>query len=372
MIDTVVLIIPKGKCRITNCQRFKTSPEELKSPYTGFKKFINNPLASEKAKATYPRMTLTKRKMAKGIEISLRVEFSAPKLLFGNNLYELQENDFGAVLAILSTRMAAMGVYILPKDIAEAIVSAFHPSKNTILTGGYTASLAIKELAKVDLNQKLDLERTSFRNDGSALQYYSKIHSLVFYDKINDMGKPAKRAIDKDQTPQQLVLFKELKTRKIPLEVLRMEVRLAGRKKMNEVLTRLGYKENPTLRDIFRKDLCQAILKQYWHDMVIEQAPYLFEAISSPLRIFEAILTNQPAKPRQAAYLTGLILLCREKGIRELRQTLKRHKATSYWSKALRDLKAVDIPLLKRHPHGFIKNIEEALETFIPYQLVQN
>lgn len=372
MIDTIVLNIPQHKYRITNYQRFKTTPEELNNPYVGFKQFFNNPTAAEKLKGTYPRTTLNKRKLENGIVRPLRMEISLPKLLWNTNLYELLESHFTAILARLSARMAEMGVYILPKDLAEAEVVAFHVSRNIVLTGGYTATLAIKELAKVNLNEKLDLEKTSFRNDGSALQYYSRIHSLVFYDKINDMGKPPKRAVDKEQTPKQLALFKEIRAKKVPLEVLRMEVRLTDARKMAAVLGSLSYKENPTFRDIFRQELWQAVLGQYWKYMVIEKAPYLFEAVSSPSTIFEAILAKYPKKPAQATRLTGLLMLYREKGVREFRQLLERHKVASYWPKASKDLKLADIPLLKKHPHGFIKDIEAALEDLTPFQHVEN
>lgn len=99
----------------------------------------------------------------------------------------------------------------------------------------YTSSFAIRELSKINLNQKFDLEEIYFRNDGEELQLYSNRHSLFFYDKINDLNKPTKRAIDKDQMKQQNDLFEYVKREKRNLEVLKMEVRLSHKDKMKEI-----------------------------------------------------------------------------------------------------------------------------------------
>lgn len=63
---------------------------------------------------------------------------------------------------------------------------------------------------------------------------------FVLYDKINDLNKPAKRAIDKDQTKNQFDLFSRFKREKTRLEVLKMEVRLSSKAKMIEILEKVG------------------------------------------------------------------------------------------------------------------------------------
>ena len=47
-----------------------------------------------------------------------------------------------------------------------------------------------------------DFEQIKFRNGGESLQLYSNRHSVVLYDKAQDLIKPEKRAIDKDQNSQ--------------------------------------------------------------------------------------------------------------------------------------------------------------------------
>jgi len=193
----------------------------------------------------------------------LKIQFSAPKLLFNNNLDELQESDFDEVVKVLQEKLADMGVGIWTKNIENAEIHSFHPSKNIVLSKGYTSTLAIRELNKIDTSKRFDVDVKNYRNNGQALQYYTNSHAFVLYDKITDLKKPAKRAIDKNQTKQQLSIFNFIKEQKSHLEVLRLEIRLSRRKKMNEVLKAVGYSANPMFKEIFEEKLCQKILHLY-------------------------------------------------------------------------------------------------------------
>lgn len=195
-------------------------------------------------------------------------------MLFGDNLNEVEENDFDETAEKLQKRILEMEVRLWIHEIENAEAIAFRPSKNIPLSKGYTSSFAIRELSKINLNQKLDLEKVSFRNNGEALQFYANRHSFVLYDKINDLNKPVKRAIDKDQTKSQLDLFKYIKRKKRNLEVLKIEVRLSHKTKMIEVLEKVGYTDTPLFKNIFKKDLCQEnskiILEQFfWKKLIL-------------------------------------------------------------------------------------------------------
>ncbi len=251
MLDTVILQIPIEYSAIIDHSQFTPSTKGIVDNTASFYKYTNNPTNTDRASGIYkPRLTIIKR----GKKIYLKIEFSVPKLLFGNNLDEIEESNFEEAVSKLRKRVEEMGVRLWTHEIEKAEVLGFHPSKNILLSNGYTSSFAIRELSKINLNQKLDLERVGFRNDGEALQFYSNRHSFVLYDKINDLNKPAKRAIDKDQIKSQLDLFEYIKREKRNFEVLKMEVRLSEKRKMNEVLEKLGYPQNPTFKDILKKN----------------------------------------------------------------------------------------------------------------------
>ena len=64
----------------------------------------------------------------------LKIEFSAPKMLFGNNFDELTDSDFPNLLTKLKRTLKEMGVFILEDHLTSAPVSAIHFSKNIPLT----------------------------------------------------------------------------------------------------------------------------------------------------------------------------------------------------------------------------------------------
>ena len=256
MLDTIVVEIPIEFRAIIEPSKFRPDARQL-GVFKGYGKCTNNTRAEDRIKKVYrPKLTLIKR----GEMIILKIEFSAPKMLFNNNLDEIEESDFNEMVVRIQASVKEMGVLLQTQQIENAKVIGFHPSKNIVLTNKYTSSFAIRELSKINLNQKMDMEKVGFRNEGEAIQLYANRHSVVFYDKINDLTKPAKRAMDKDQTSRQKDLFEFIKTAKRELEVLRFEIRLSHSDKMMEILEKVNFSDTPLLKNIFKRKLCQKIV----------------------------------------------------------------------------------------------------------------
>ena len=368
MLDTVILTIPRGSYRLRP-EAFTPNANILKMSGNYLLKCVNNPTASDKKEGTYkPRLTLVKRPTRNGSEIPLKIEFSVAKMLYGNNVDEVEEKDFEKVISALHEAMLEMSVYVSHEDLRNAKVSAFHPSKNIELTTGYTSSYVITELHKIDVSKKMDLNRDSFRNSGHSLQFYTNSHSLVVYDKVSDLKKPDKRAMDKDQNSLQLSLFETLTKKENKKEVLRIEARLAKKVKMNSILKGLKFKENPTFRDIFKKDLCQKILLNYWDEIITGKNLFLFDVESKPKKTLDAIFKNKPnIKPKDALYLVGLRVLSKE-GIRDIRAVIERYATPRTWYRIAEDLKFLDEISGKTY-HGWVKQIKDAIDDFVPFRL---
>jgi len=241
MIDTVVLELPFMDYHITDHEQFNPPTHNIAQSRTYLLKYVNNPSSQDRKNGTYkPRLTIVKRRINGRDHIPLRIEFSVPKLIFGNNVDELHDADFPRVVSALQKTLEAMGVSITIQAIMLAKASVVHYSKNVPLTGGSTASFAIKELSKINLTQKLDLSSTQFRNGGHSLQYYSNCHSFVIYDKVKDLTQLKGHAIDKDQTAQQSDIFELINGRSTLLELLRLEVRISNRTKLKSLMAKLG------------------------------------------------------------------------------------------------------------------------------------
>ena len=369
MLDTVVITIPRGFYSIMKPYMFSPNADILQRPGNYLVKCMNNPTATDKENGIYrPRMTLMKRPTKNGTDLlPLRIEFSVAKMLHGNNIDEVVETDFKAVVKALGKAAYEMGVLIMSKEIMEASVSAFHPSKNIELTGGYTSGFVITELNKINASKRMDLNRDSFRNDGQSLQFYTNSHSLIVYDKVQDLKKPTKRAIDKDQNFLQASLFDTVATKE-KREILRIEARLAKKVKLNDTLSRLGFKENPTFKDIFNKNMCQKILLDYWNGLIVGQNMFVFDVESKPDKILEKCFQSWPnIGPKEAVFLVGLRCLSRE-GIRKTRAIIERHATTRSWYRIAKDLPLID-EISDKTYHGWVKQINDSLNDFEPYRL---
>jgi len=350
---------------------FTPNAEILRGPGNYLVKCVNNPTATDKRNKVYrPRMTLIKRMTRNGTELPLKIEFSAAKMLYGNNVEEMQEKDFESVVMALAKAMSEMGVIVSTEDIISAKVSAFHPSKNIELKKGYTSKFVIKELSKTNVSKKMDFDYKDFRNSGHSLQFYTNSHSLVVYDKVQDIKKPGKRAMDKDQNSVQLSFFDTL-TKKEKKEVLRIEARLAKKVKLNSVLKNLGYEENPTFKDIFKKEICQKILQRYWQELIMSKNLFLFDMESDPektLKTLEKVFKNRPKiKPKEAVYLVGLRTLSKE-GIRDTRAIIEQYAATRTWYRIAKDLPFLD-EISDKTYHGWVKQINDSLDAFVSFRL---
>lgn len=114
MIDTILLKVPYPNFSITRLDMFEPNARGIFTapflPFNGqrYIKCINNPTKSDKLAGIYlPRLTLYKNvgKGKGGFITNLHIEFSAPKLLYGNNFDELAETDFEVVLKILRKQL---------------------------------------------------------------------------------------------------------------------------------------------------------------------------------------------------------------------------------------------------------------------------
>ncbi|MFA6252264.1 MAG: hypothetical protein WCX74_02600 [Candidatus Paceibacterota bacterium] len=367
MLDTVILQLHQGQFSILDYKQFKTEKDFVKGQPSAFAKWINNPTAEDKKKSIYkPRLTLNRR----GWEQVLRIEFSAPKLVFNNNLEELEEKDFDLVINTLWNRLKEMGVMVYSKDLINAEVLCFHSAKNIKLSNGYTSSFAIRQISKVNIGKRFDIDTKEYRNGGQCLQFYTKVFSMVIYDKVNDYLKPQRRAIDKDQTKRQKDLFEELKKNDPFFEILRIEIRINGKRKINEILPLLGNNKNPCFKDIFKKDLSKKILLHCW-EQIFRKNEFLFTLEESPQKIFESLLIkDSKMKVIKAFKITGLYLLSKdEEGITGLRGLVDNYlpKKTN-WEVVERYLRALNNKINSPR-YSFIDDIGEGLGKFESYKV---
>lgn len=371
MIDTVIIKIPRHEVQVVDMGNYGVK-WNLQSSTNIYDKFVRNPSAYDLAHGAYfPRLTGYKRK-GKGSEweSSIRIEFSVPKLLYDNNLDELEEKDFDRVFDVLKDRLDRMGLIVTKKQLENAPITTVHYSKNIVLTGGYSAQFVIRELHKINLNKRFDLTRARFANDGQSLYGYTEAHSFVLYDKISDLSRPKKRAIDRDQSAPQLNLFETLKEKQ---EILRFEVRLCHKRKINSLFKQLGFAEKPTFKDVLSVEKAKKVLNHYWTTIIEEGAIGLFSFSLTAKEVLDEVLLTGPPKPKgkQAVYLVGLLQLAKEgNGLRELRSILTKNGMNDRsWYRTAEDYKELSKQLAKLKPREWLEQIRRQVSDYKPYRV---
>ena len=116
MLDTVVLTLARPRFEIIEPERFSPSANVLLLPPVGSRgKFtcVQNPIKADLQIGCYlPRLTLVGRIHSNGFVVTLRIEFSVPKLILGNNFDELEPRDFADVLDVLYETLIGMDIKV--------------------------------------------------------------------------------------------------------------------------------------------------------------------------------------------------------------------------------------------------------------------
>lgn len=368
MIDTICLLIPKDKLLFLD--ESNGPAWNLQSNTEEYDKFVRNPTKLQKENGNYyPRLTGYKRKYRD--ERNVKIEFSIPKIIYNNNLDEVEEKQFDEIVNALKNRLREMGVVATENAIKKSQVSSIHYSKNIILEDGYTVNQVISELNKIDLRKTFDFAKARFINDGQSLYLHTTSHEFTIYDKLADMRKDKKRAIDKDQTMIQRTLFNQIDKKKILGEVLRFEVRLGKKVKMDSLLEKLGYSKNMNFEQVFKQEISQKVVTHYWETLITERNLGLFTIQTTDKDLLRSIYRAMPKiKPNRAIYLTGLLTLAKDgNGMRELRSIIEKKSNNRTWFRIAKDVRELSSSLPSNLVRGWVKQIDTALLNYKPIRI---
>lgn len=264
MIDTVKSFVQYGEFEIFNEEKFSPSARGFWTN-RGANRCVQNPTRDELDKGNYkPKLTLIKRAIRGGRYMGLIIEFSAPKLIFGNNYNELQDVDFELLISTLQSKLYEMGVVVSKQSLINSQCTKVHFGKNILLKNS-SSNLVISTLSKLKIPKRLDNCNTDFSNGGQLFRIHANPFEYVFYNKIKDLQQSKisdKRSIEDDNRVQAHLLDSIL----LDKEVLRTEVRLNTAKKIKDVLRKCGIeKQSLSLKDIFSKDLSCKVLNHFWN-----------------------------------------------------------------------------------------------------------
>ena len=390
MIDTLAIRIKYPNFKVLNPQLFSPSliirePYQVSyNPITNpsaygrnrFKKYTQNMSASDKKNGVYkPKLTAYQRFDNDNREIyDLHIEFSVPKVIFGNSVREVGEEHLGAVIGILKRQLGLMGIEVSAETLLKAVVVKAHFSKNVPLPYPMNAQDAIAGLYKADMGKGKDINMREFRNGGQALYFYATYYNVIFYDKLRDIATPKNKAVDKEKLKSEKQLFK---TNRPEQEILRFEVRLAKQTKLNHFLSELLDREveGITFEEIFRKDICQRALLKTWGEITNIPANQLaFKLGSSPEEVFDEMIKGlDPDNKKKIHSLKktlasfGLYTLIQLKGVRWTRNRIEKNWTEKSWGRLSPEIKESAITLRHIPNLSAVGDIKTALDKFERY-----
>lgn len=296
MIDTVKLTMNLSKPLRKSDLDFQLMKEQEKGVIQG----IYNPTAiMKKTGKYYPRLTYTERPTRGGKTYQLAIELSVPKLVFNNNFDELTDDDYPTVLKALSDVLREMkSLWLFKFQIGKLEVSKIDYSKNIVLDNGMPVSYITNIVRRADISKVYDVEKDSFRNGGHIFHIHTNALDVALYDKVEDLKqsiKSPKRAYESDNLVQQNLIDAFNKNRNV--SVLRVEVRLNGKKQIRSMLNKVGLpSDDLTFDRLFSSDISSKIVDYHWQK-ILSKVPKAQLDFNTPENILVKLLSNDNVRP---------------------------------------------------------------------------
>lgn len=359
MIDTVKLYLDADKFTL-----LKHSELGGFTVRSGVSRMVRNPSRNELRSGMYlPRLTITRRPTRTGIQQSLTVEFSAPKLVFGNNFDELTDEDFVSVIDKLEASLEYIGVVVTKENLASAKVVCWHPSKNIVLDNPLGCQVVINTLRKADYTRVYSLQKTNFQ-DGEVLHFQCNSKDIAFYDKLADL-RQAKTSDKKSREVDNQLQVSILDDIDIinDFSVLRYEVRINGVRAMQHNFKDIS-KEDLVFSKLFNTRLCRQLLLKHW-EIFSSQIDYLSLDVSMPLELLQNYLAeNADATPQSALAVVAGLFIANQESTTALRNTLDKRFGKHYWPKLKPKMKTI-----KGRRYSDVTKVTSSLDEFQPTRI---
>jgi hypothetical protein len=269
-----------------------------------------------------PYVTVYKALRAGGLSAGLRVQFSATKLLYGNNFEELKTSDTVLMYQGLLERLEYYGITVIggSEVVQSARVAGVHYAKNFIFTDYTTARDVIQELQKCDVNSWRDVSASDYTNNGHGYKIHSKYHEIAFYDKMAELRKDKRgQAVFDTDAQVQLGLFNNRSMVK-PFEVLRMEIRLNSSKAIKQQLIKAKLEPSLRLSDVCTQGYSKAVLACHLQDLYAAYPKITEASAADPLQLLSDLYIQNPERSMSTIVnAVGLHALNQQSGARAMK-----------------------------------------------------
>lgn len=205
----------------------------------------------------------------KNLRYILKIEFSAPKLLYWNSLQEVGENDKERIISALKSALARVSIFVETDAIANALVSSVHACKNIPLPKTIKMREIINELSKVDISKAFDVADKQDKKGARVLNIYAGTTDYSFYDKISDCLRPKNKRKDKHliNHEREFVQRYNLQDREVFRYEYRIKKQQTIKRDVNALLGR-DYESRVAFKDLFTPNLLKNLVLKSWQKII--------------------------------------------------------------------------------------------------------
>lgn len=220
----------------------------------------------------YPSLAYRERPVGggrKGCTYELVIQFSIPKLIYGNNLYECDERRFDEIVEILHERLVGMGVNFIKKsDISHLYVRRMDVGKNIQMKNRLEVQSVIRSVATADMTKRLDLGETDYKNGGHMVRFHSTYEDVTIYNK----GKDLERAhmSEKKSVDEEAYMADGINNALEKISVVRLEIKMSGKRVIERRMKAIGLKvpEKWEFQNLFKNNVCRTLLQARLNEII--------------------------------------------------------------------------------------------------------
>lgn len=380
MLDTIILTLPIADFRIINTTLFTPNAQGIRTaPYIprirGVRECKQYPTQADTKAGNYkPRLSYTSRWDGKRETLSLKMEFSIPKLLWSNNYDELSDEDFPQVLETLENKLLEMGVRVSAGKLEKAVVSTIHYGKNIVLSDYTSVNYVLSMIAKTNISHRFDTAQSDYGNGGGLFRMHTKSFQIVLYDKIADLKKSQSRGVEKDsrEINYQMSIFDEIRTSEIKkhksFDVLRMEIRFMNKVKLKSIFAKLKipHGEPFTFQQAFCMEHAREIVKYHWDQMRDELKTLECREITAMDRFARVLQYSQDLTPTTSYAVAMLWELTVNEDFRTIRAQFEAKYNPRSLTRLREKLKEIQGA---GSTEGYIGIIDRALKKYQPLKI---
>lgn len=221
-------------------------------------------------------------------QYKLKITVSAPKLVYGTNLYELGIQDFGIFRSELLRHLRQAGFSCEDDVLRHGVIERVDFSKNLKLPNwAGVAGQVLKLLSEFNYKRSSDFNyyksNTHVGKDGDWIKFYNKTQGYCAYDKYSEIQ-------NKGFTKAEQEIIKDIKSGTQRKDILRFEFSLQNSVSVKSFLGSRLRKKEIKLEDVFNEELSRKVLLEIYAQIYGKGFSIIIDYSKKMENIFERLL----------------------------------------------------------------------------------